>query len=166
MIILEDTRQTEGKHKVKHEWFKKNGIEIRRTKLYVGDYTLPTSQGICIDTKQHCRELYQDLISDHPRFHNECERAMECGIKLIILVENKDGIKSVEEIKEWKNPLFYKYWRDKKKGVERKPPASNVQLIKIMHKMNRDYGVEFMFCTPEQSAAKIIELLGGQNENA
>ena len=51
MIILEDTRQQIRKHKLKHEYFEKHGIVVKRTKLWVGDYTLPTDQSICIDTK-------------------------------------------------------------------------------------------------------------------
>ena len=52
MILLEDTRNQIDKHGKKHAWFEKNGIEIQRTKLVVGDYTLPTNQSICIDTKK------------------------------------------------------------------------------------------------------------------
>ena len=37
MILLEDTRQQIKKHEIKHKWFSENGVEIRRTKLYVGD---------------------------------------------------------------------------------------------------------------------------------
>ena len=39
MIILEDTRNKPGKHDLKNIWFEENGIEVRRTKLYAGDYT-------------------------------------------------------------------------------------------------------------------------------
>jgi len=59
MIILEDTRQQTGKHDAKHDYFEKHGIEIRRTKLYVGDYTLPTNQSVCVDTKKIFRSLCQ-----------------------------------------------------------------------------------------------------------
>ena len=43
---------------------------------------------------------------------------------------------------------------------EPKPPCSNVQLIKIMHSMTRDYGVEFLFCKPQEAGAEVLRLLG------
>lgn len=39
MIIVEDTRNQTGKHKAKSEYFAKQGIQVVRSKLYVGDYT-------------------------------------------------------------------------------------------------------------------------------
>ena len=61
MILLEDTRQTtsHGSHDRKYKYFESAGIEVRRTKLYVGDYTLPTNQSICVDTKKDIQELGQ-----------------------------------------------------------------------------------------------------------
>ena len=85
MILLEDSRQKVGKHDIKHRWFEKNGIEIVRSKLVVGDYTLPTNQSICIDTKQNIAELASDVTQQHARFREECIRAQKLGIKLIIL---------------------------------------------------------------------------------
>ena len=89
MIILVDSRQQEGKHDIKERWFASHGVETRRTKLYVGDYTLPTNQSVCIDTKKDIQELVSDICGkQHERFRNECLRAQEAGIKLIILTEN------------------------------------------------------------------------------
>lgn len=45
-VLLEDTRNQKGKHKNVHEWAKANGVTIIRTKLLVGDYTLPTDQRV------------------------------------------------------------------------------------------------------------------------
>ena len=159
MIILEDSRQQHGKHDHKNQWFKNNGIEIKRTKLLVGDYTLPADQSVCVDTKKDCMELYSNLIQDHERFRSECILAQECDIKLIILVENKSGITNIDELKTWKNPLMFKYWKAKKQGVKRKPPVSNINLIKIMNSMQRDYNVEFQFCSPEEAGQKLVNLL-------
>ena len=72
MILLEDTRNQVGKHDKKNEYFYKNGIEVRRTKLYCGDYTLPTNQSVCIDTKKDIQELIGDICGkSHERFRNE-----------------------------------------------------------------------------------------------
>jgi len=127
---------------------------------------LPNDGHISVDSKKDCSELYSNLITDHDRFHRECVLARECGIQLIILVENKDGIKQPEDIIRWHNPQYFRYWIAKKKaerlGIKSpKPPASNVQLLKVMKSMTRDYGVRFEFVRPEDSAPRIIELLGG-----
>ncbi|MCD7724908.1 MAG: hypothetical protein LUI12_05060 [Clostridiales bacterium] len=61
MLILEDTRQQESKHENKHKYFREHGIQWTRTKLYCGDYTLPTNQSVCIDSKQSIMELLNDI---------------------------------------------------------------------------------------------------------
>ena len=71
MILLEDSRQKEGKHQYKKRYFERNGIEVRRTKLYVGDYTLPTDQSVCIDTKKDLQEVVMDICgAEHERFRD------------------------------------------------------------------------------------------------
>lgn len=192
MKIIEDVAQKANKHENKREYFSKNGIECVRVPLPVGDYILSNEKvedviqrkekrgipvkkmdllgtyDICVDTKCSCRELYSDLIQQHARFHDEVHLAMNNGIKLIILTENKDGITDVESFKDWKNPQMFRYYRAKKKAEQAgekppKPPASNVQLVKIMNSMTRDYGVEFLFCKPNESGAEVIRLLTGEN---
>lgn len=166
MIIQIDTRQKMQKkhHKMKEKWFTDNGHTIVKSKCLVGDYVCPSNGSISVDTKQNCSELYQDLIQDHARFHNECVLAQQCGIKLIILVENTDGFKKSDDIMKWKNPQMYRFWKAKRKAERDgskipKPPASNLQLLKIMNSMSRDYGVEFQFCHPTVCAERIVELL-------
>ena len=173
MIILEDTRQQAQKHDLKHKWFEQNGITIRRQALYVGDYTLPTDQSVCIDSKFSIQELVSDICGkQHERFRNECIRAQEAGIKLIILVENRGGhikdniiqptIHSLEELHRWKNPRLFIFLG----GKQKYPSATRgVTLQKSCMTMRTKYGVEFMFTTPEKSAEKIVELLTGE-ENA
>ena len=168
MILLEDTRNVVGKHSLKHKWFAENGIEVRRTKLYCGDYTLPTNQRVCIDTKQNLLELCGNVCGkEHARFRRECERAQEAGIKLIILVENdrqqigKTGvwnpaITKLSELSRWANPRLF----IRKGGKQLYPKATRgVTLMKACMTMQKKYGCEFVFCTPEESGAKIMELL-------
>ena len=168
MLILIDTRQQEGKHDTKERWFAAHGVELRRTKLYVGDYTLPTDQSICIDTKKDIQELVSDICGkDHKRFRAECERAKEAGIQLIVLVENRGGkvgrgemynttIRSLNELHKWSNPRLFIM-----QGKKQKYPRATrgVTLMKACMTMEQKYGVKFMFCTPEESAQKIVELL-------
>jgi len=169
MILLEDTRNQIGKHDIKHKWFEEHGVEIRRQALYVGDYTLPTNQSVCIDTKKDIQELVSDICGkQHERFRNECIRAQEAGIRLIILTENLGGhikdniiqptITSLAELHRWKNPRLFIFLN----GKQKYPRATRgVTLQKACMTLKAKYGVEFLFTTPEKSAEKIVELLKG-----
>lgn len=186
MMLLEDTRQQDDKHNLKHRYFENNGIEVKRTKLYVGDYTLPTNQSICIDTKKDIQELIGDICGkSHTRFREELIRAQKSGIQLIILVENTGGeighsgvynttIRSLEELHRWKNPrLFimknsdevigrYKNGRPKYKRVQKYPNATKGEsLMKACMTMEQKYGAKFLFCRPEESGKRIVEILTG-----
>ena len=170
MVIQTDTRQQMNRkhHQVKEQWFLDNGYEVIHSKMLVGDYQIPSNGSVVVDSKQHCGELYQDLITDHKRFRAECENAQRWNIKLYILIENEQGFKVPKDIIRWRNPLMYAYWQAVKKGVNRKPPTSNQQLLKIMHTMTKKYGVEFVFCSTAEAGAKIVELLtkGATNDNS
>lgn len=172
MIILEDTRQQEKKHEIKHLWFEQNGIEVRRTKLYVGDYTLPALQQVCVDSKFSISELAQDECSQHDRFKAELERAKESGIKLYILVENesfklKGGVESpyiskLEELHRWINPRLW----IRKNGKQAYPKAiRGQQLMKMCMTQEKKYGCKFIFCTPRDAGRRIIELLLTEDED-
>lgn len=159
-----DTRQKKNHHKLKEQWFKEKGIECVSARLLVGDYAIPSRMNVSVDTKADLSELYSNLIQQHARFHNECVLAQKAGIKLYILIENKVGIRSIDDVIKWKNPQFFRYYKAKRKAERMglkppKEPASNVQLIKIMRSMNRDYGVEFRFCTPQESGSEVLRLL-------
>lgn len=169
MIILEDTRQQVQKHDIKHRWFEQHGITIRRQALYCGDYTLPTDQTICIDTKKDIQELVGDICGkQHERFRNECIRAQEAGIQLIVLVENQGGhirdnviqptITKLEELHSWKNPRLFIVSH----GKQKYPKATRgITLMKACMSMQHKYGVRFLFCSPYESAEMIVKLLEG-----
>lgn len=178
MILLCDTRQQAGKHTLKDDYFRKQGIVVNRTKLYCGDYTLPTNQSTCIDTKKDFTELigdihtkkmtkkeirervndlskdnhiacevadelyhaicdddsnrfaekeindicYENGVSDNITsefqklyvkrqgfFHRGLIRAKYSEIKLIVLVENEDGVTNINDVFHWKNPRMERY---------------------------------------------------------
>lgn len=185
MILLEDTRNVIGKHILKNKYFAENGIEVRRTKLYVGDYTLPDNQSVCIDSKKDIQELIGDICGkQHERFRAECERAKEAGIKLIVLVENEDGyldkqrtiynnvVRSIKDLHSWKNPRLFimrksneleGYYKNGKPRYKRKQAYPNATrgttIAKACMTMEKKYDVEFVFCTPDEAGAKIVELL-------
>ena len=174
MIILSDTRQQVSKHDLKEKFFADNGITVKRTKLYVGDYTLPTNQKIAVDTKKDIQELIGNLCSkQHERFREECDRAVEIGAELIILVENKDGITCVDDLYKWENPRLDIFTNTKevigmhKNGYPRYKKArkypratTGVTLAKTIMSTELKHGVKFMFCHPNQSGPIILELLG------
>lgn len=290
MIILKDTRQQAKKHSLKDDYFEQHGIYQQRTKLYCGDYTLPTDQSVCIDTKQNIGELINDIhvkvisktdlakkiedlcktlhlskttqdeifhivadedkgrfpekeIADfcyrnklngyvvickimqkikkankciaetylkedctqkmvddilfaysngssdfkankqkiliqellldfyeqrHGSFHRELKRAENSGIKMFVLVENEDGIRNLEELKRWENPRLHRYnkiaymhrigkWNNI--PLPKKPPTDNMTLYKALCTIQSRYGVEFLFCKPDEAGQKILELL-------
>lgn len=159
MIIQQDTRQKQKHHLIKEKWFEEHGIKVINSKMLVGDYCIPSDGSISVDTKKDIGELYQNLIQSHARFSAECQLADELGIKLYILVENKEGFKCIDDIKSWVNPQYFVWLKKQRQGIKIKEPVKNITLIKIMRSMEKKYGVTFLFCRPTESAEKIVELL-------
>lgn len=148
VTILEDTRQKAGKHDIKHEWFSSHDIELHRSKLPFGDYA-PVPP-VSIDTKENMDEIAANICGkEHSRFINECKAAKAAGCKLIILVENECGISDVSDVHKWINPRV----------IYSPNCVQGARLQKAMETIHDRYGVDFMFCRPEESAAKIMEIL-------
>ena len=150
MLLLEDSRQKPEKNKHIREQLEKLGYKVDRCKLYVGDYTWATNQGVCVDTKANMGEIENNLIHDHSRFRAECLRAKDTGISLIILIQDPN-IKNVSDVFSWYNV---------RKRFSPKA-ASGAQLAKIMLSMESKYGVKFEFCTKNEVGQRIIDILGG-----
>lgn len=146
MIIIEDSRNQKDKHKNINEWFEKNGIQVVRTKLFIGDYARIDNLTICIDTKKDVLEIAGNICgSQHERFRNECLRAQQCGIKLIILIEE------LYDLDIWVSP--------KNKKGKALSKVNGKTLKKAMNTMSQKYGVEFIFCDKNQTAEKIYKIL-------
>ena len=248
MLILEDTRQVESKHEIKHQWFLEHGIHCNRSALQCGDYQLPGDGSVAIDTKKDIQELIGDIqfksmnkgeiakrilkigeeygineihqkliwslitdddslrfpekeISDycfrngipegalkkfqelyvkrHGFFHRGLVRAKNYGVKLYILVDNKDGMTDIDSLFRWVNPRrkilvrtnevigWAKNGSPRYKKVQKYPHCMmGEQLAKACLMMEKKYGCKFIFCRPEEAAPKIIELLTeGRKEN-
>lgn len=154
-VILEDTRNKPEKNAHIRKQLESLGYTVERCRLYVGDYTWATDQKICIDTKQDLQEVCGNVTQQHERFRDECERAKEAGIQLVILVQ-EPNIRSIDDVPSWFN------WRRKKN-----PKAlSGRQLFKIMLTMSQKYGVRWEFTTKNNLGKRIVELLGGGVTNA
>lgn len=154
MIILEDTRQQASKHEIKHDYFAAAGIELVRTKLPFGDYAL-WGCSTAVDTKANVEEIAQNIGgAQHTRFREECKLAKKCGARLIILVENRHGYRSIQDVTAWVNPNCRKTTRS----------IEGPRLAKAMLTMSERYGVRFEFCAPEEAGKRIVELLEIGNE--
>ena len=175
MIILEDTRQQEKKHSIKNKYFADNGIEVRRTKLYVGDYTLPTNQSVCVDTKEKILEICANVCGkEHARFMREIQRAEESNIKLYVVVENEDKVTEIRDLFRWFNPRTARYNKIvymKRQGkwldipLPKAPPTTGATLAKALLTIESKHPcVKFLFCTPKESGKVIIDLLTGEEQ--
>lgn len=152
MTLIEDTRQQKGKHALKLSHFEQNKIKVVRSKLPIGDYANIKNMSVVVDTKKDIQEVVGNVIQDHKRFTEECKLATDSEIQLIVLVENVNGVKCINDLYSWYN------WRLKKS-----PKATTGrQLAKILTAMEYKYGVKFEFCHPDEAGARVIELLGGE----
>ena len=154
MILIEDTRQVVGKHKLKNEYFEKMGIEVVRSKLLFGDYQNPQNPSIAIDTKKDIQELIGDLTKDHERFKRELQLAKKCGAKLIILIEDEQ-VSCINDLYTWYN------WRLKKSPKATKG-STLAKMLYTIENNTEDYNCQFLFVKKAECGAKIIELLTRQ----
>lgn len=147
--IIEDSRQQAGKHNIKHAWFSANAVELVRCKLPFGDYA-PVPP-VSIDTKNSMDEIAGNICgSEHKRFINECKAAKAAGCQLFILVENENGIRDITQVHKWVNPRV----------IYSPNCVQGARLQKAMETISERYGVQFLFCTPDESAERIMEILG------
>ena len=193
MILISDKAQQKGKHLIKENWWRNNGIEVLYHPLPVGDYIIANDKvmdainrkaargietkkmdflgtySVVCDTKKDIQELIGDICGkQHARFRDEAILAQNNGIKLYILVENKDGVKETRDLFKWQNPRMHRYnkilymhrigkWSNIPEP--KAPPTSGQTLAKACLTMNLKYGVEFEFCTPNEAGKRVIELL-------
>jgi ERCC4-type nuclease len=153
VVIYEDTRQQKGRHKNIHAYCEKQGIEIIRQALNVGDYQIAGKGDVSVDTKQDVRELAMDIFQQHRRFREECERAQRCGIKLIVLIEE---VLPSGGLRKWRSPIG----RDGQPLCRFDPKI----LRKAMITMQQKYGVTFRFCDGRSTGKVMIEYLEGKRQ--
>lgn len=152
MVIFEDTRNKPEKNAHIRTQLEALGYKVERTKIYCGDYTFPTNQSICVDTKKDMNEVESNLIHDHERFKNECIRAKDAGIKLVILIQDPK-LTQLSDVFGWFNVRTK--WSPK--------AATGRQLAKMMYTMQQRYGVEWAFTKKADCGRRIVELLGGDS---
>jgi len=130
------------------------GVKHFVSKLPYGDYMSLDNPRLVIDRKQNLNELCNNVVQEHRRFANELSGAQQLGIKLVVLCEHGGGIMRLQDVIKWENPR-----------LKQSPLAvSGERLYKILSTMQKHYGVEFLFCTKNQTGKRIIEILSGGDE--
>lgn len=125
---------------------------------------------VAVDTKKDITEIEGNICGKaHARFRDECILAQNNGIKLYVLVENSDGITDIKDLFSYTSKRRMNYFRIKKaheegkmlsRSIPKQAPVSGQTLAKAMLTMQLKYGVTFLFCRPNDSGRKVIELLG------
>lgn len=146
--IIEDSRQKPEKNYGIRCQLEELGYKVVRSKVYVGDYVFADSGKIAIDTKQNLQEVVGNVTKQHERFKNECIRAQEAGIHLIILIV-EPKITCLADVFGWWNPRL----------IYSKKATTGRQLGKILYSMRDKYGVQFEFTTADNVGKRIVELL-------
>lgn len=155
--LIEDTRQQKGKHELKNTYWQKRGVNVIRSAMPFGDYMF--APHIVVDTKRDIYEIACDIDQDHARFRNECIKARKFGCKLVILIENIDGVVDLETLEKWEeSDEHYRTRRGKRR-------ISGMRLARAMSTMSARYGVEFQFCTPNEAGKRVIEILSSWESN-
>lgn len=124
---------------------------------------------VCVDSKFSMQEIVGNICGvQHARFRDECILAQNNGIKLYVLIENEDGITCIDDVFRWQNPRLHRYnkikymhnlgkWQNV--ALPKAPPTKGATLAKAMLSMQLKYGVEFLFCRPDEAGAEIVRLL-------
>lgn len=140
-----------------------------KRKIPVKKMDLLGTYHVAVDTKASIQECVENICGkSHARFRDECILAQNNGIKLYIVVEDDGGyadkahhiwnkpVRSIDDLFQWVNPRLCIF----KKGKQAYPSATRGQtLAKACITMTERYGVEFLFCKPNEAASKIVKLL-------
>ena len=168
MQVQIDTREKPKAIELILKEFEEQGVQYFRSKLYVGDYQSLDNPRLVIDRKQDLQELCGNVCQQHERLKNELIRAIEQGFKIVILCEHGEGIQSIEDVYFWQNPRKHKVvWKTvngkRVRTILSEKAVDGCQLYKSLCTIRDRYNVDFVFCTKEETGAKIIEILGGSN---
>ena len=107
---------------------------------------------ITIDRKQNLDELCGNLFSsDKGRFWREVRRSKAERVKMIVLVEHGNNIKTLKDIVSWRS---------------RYSKITGAQLYSEACRCHIAYGVEFLFCNKGQTGRLITELLQSYEREA
>lgn len=149
-MIIVDSREKKWEHI--RERFEQIGVPYEFPhKLDVGDYYNTENPSVVVDRKADLQEICGNLSKGSGnivRFVKECKRAKEKHIRLVVLIEGTN-IRNTGDLKGWKSNYgkFTGRW-----------------LADKMFNMTVSYDVEWQFCRKNETAKRILEIVGWKNE--
>ena len=164
MQIQVDTREHKKEWERIRTQFDDIGVKYFRSKMYVGDYQSLDNPRLVIDRKKDLQELCGNDCQQHERFKAELVRAIQQDIKIVILVEHGEDIKTLEDVYFWQNPRKHEIrWKTvngrKVKTVCSEKAVDGMQLYKSLCTIRDRYNVDFAFCEKSETGKKIVEIL-------
>lgn len=164
MTIQVDTREHKSEWERIQKQFDELGVKYFRSKIFCGDYQSLDNARLVIDRKKDLQELCGNVCQQHERFKAELLRAIEHGIKIIILCEHGEDIRTLEDVYFWQNPRKHQIrWKTingkKVKTVISDKAVDGPQLYKSLCTIRDRYNVDFIFCTKDTTGRKIVEIL-------
>lgn len=168
MQIQVDTREHKAEWERIQKQFDDMGIKYFRSKMYVGDYQSLDNPRLVIDRKKNLQELCGNVCQQHERFKAELIRALQQNIKIVILVEHGEDVKTLEDVWFWENPRKHEIrWRmvngKRVRTVQSEKAVDGSQLYRSLKTVKDRYNVDFVFCTKEQTGQKIVEILNNDS---
>lgn len=164
MDIQIDSREKSRAIKKIIKTFDECGVNHFSSKLMVGDYMSLDNPRLIIDRKQNLQELCGNVCQQHERFRRELIKAMQAGIRLVVLVEHGPDINSLEDVYFWKNPRKHEVrWMTvngkREKYIVSAKAIDGDQLYKSLCTIRDRYNVEFVFCKKNDTGREIIRIL-------
>ena len=168
MQIQVDTREHKAEWERIQKQFDDMGIKYFRSKMYVGDYQSLDNPRMVIDRKKNLQELCGNVCQQHERFKAELIRALQQNIKIVILVEHGEDVKTLEDVWFWENPRKHEIrWKTvngkRVRTVQSEKAVDGPQLYRSLKTIKDRYNVDFVFCAKEQTGQKIVEILNNDS---
>ena len=162
-MIICDSREQKNAHILRY--FERHNVPYVVRKMETADYMVEGQPNIVVDRKQDLDEICANLTykgkkanenggkgipSNVARFWREVRRAYEDKIKLVVLIEHGENIKSLADVAAWSGS---------RSGI------SGRKLVDEMDRLSVAYGVEWQFCRKSETAEEILKILNFKGEN-
>lgn len=177
-IQIDSREKAKAIQKIIKEFDKRN-INYFSSKLLVGDYMNLDNPRLIVDRKQNLSEICGNITQQHERFKAELVRANQANIRLVFLIEHSSRIKTLEDVKKWKNPRQYMFekamrkkygyypnipWNIVEDDLKRRkiriyPPPTGESLYRSLNTIRERYHADFEFCTKNETGKRILEIL-------
>lgn len=145
-MIIVDSREKQWQHI--RDYFDRNGVPYEFPhKLDEGDYYNTENPNVIVDRKANLQEVCGNLSRGNNniiRFIKECKRAKERHLRFVVLIEGTNA-RNVNDLQGWQSK-YGKY--------------TGRWLADKMFAMTYSYDVEWVFCKKSETAKKILEIVG------